>query len=81
MTMKIAGTVEELEVMIEAAAQARRAFVEFINTMAHKCGAMFNLPHLLANALLINPVIGYNATDMPIKQASFPHYTCPTARL
>lgn len=48
--------------------------------MAHKLGARFNLPHGLANALLIVDVIRYNATDIPLKQTAFPQYTYPTAK-
>lgn len=46
----------------------------------HKLGAAFNLPHGLANALLITDVIRYNATDIPLKQTAFPQYTYPTAK-
>ena len=31
--------------------------------MAHKLGAMFHVPHGVANALLIRQVIKYNAVD------------------
>jgi acetaldehyde dehydrogenase/alcohol dehydrogenase len=48
--------------------------------MAHKLGARFNVPHGLANALLIVDVIRYNATDIPLKQTAFPQYTYPTAK-
>ena len=42
--------------------------------MAHKLGSMFNLPHGLANALLITEVIRYNAEDTPSKYVAFPQY-------
>jgi acetaldehyde dehydrogenase/alcohol dehydrogenase len=42
--------------------------------LAHKLGATFNIPHGIANALVINQVIRYNATDKPRKQAIFPQY-------
>ncbi|MGB4046013.1 MAG: iron-containing alcohol dehydrogenase, partial [Halanaerobiales bacterium] len=32
------------------------------------------------NALLINPVIRYNATDIPVKQTAFPQYKYPLAK-
>ena len=56
------------------------AFLGICHSMAHKLGARFNLPHGLANALLIEDVIRYNATDIPLKQTAFPQYTYPTAK-
>ena len=47
--------------------------------MAHKLGAMFHVPHGVANALLIRQVMKYNATDCPKKQATFPQYKYPCA--
>ena len=49
-------------------------------SMAHKLGARLDLPHGLANALLIVEVIRFNATDIPLKQTAFPQYTYPTAK-
>ena len=48
--------------------------------MAHKLGSAFNIPHGIANALLISQVIRYNATDKPTKQAVFPQYRFPHAK-
>ncbi len=48
--------------------------------MAHKLGAMYNIPHGIANALLIRQIIKYNATDKPTKQAVFPQYKFPCAK-
>ena len=56
------------------------AFLGICHSMAHKLGAKFNLAHGLANALLIEPVIKFNATDTPLKQTAFPQYTYPTAK-
>ena len=56
------------------------AFLGVCHSMAHKLGAAHHVPHGLANALLINTVIRYNATDVPFKQTSFPQYTYPTAK-
>ena len=56
------------------------AFLGICHSMAHKLGAAFHLPHGLANALLINTVVRYNATDVPFKQTSFPQYTYPSAK-
>ncbi len=56
------------------------AFLGICNSMAHKLGANFHVPHGLANALLIDHVIRYNATDAPFKQAIFPQYHYPSAK-
>jgi acetaldehyde dehydrogenase/alcohol dehydrogenase len=55
------------------------AFLGICHSMAHKLGAEFHLPHGLANALMINEVIRFNATDAPRKQAIFPQYKYPDA--
>jgi acetaldehyde dehydrogenase/alcohol dehydrogenase len=56
------------------------AFLGLCHSMAHKLGAAFDLPHGLANALLIGHVIRYNAEDAPQKQAAFPQYEYPQAK-
>ena len=48
--------------------------------MAHKLGSEFHLPYGLANALLIENVIRYNANDNPTKQTAFNQYDHPHAR-
>ena len=55
------------------------SFLGICHSMAHKLGAMFHIPHGVANALLIRQVIKYNATDCPKKQATFPQYKYPMA--
>ncbi len=55
------------------------SFLGLCHSMAHKLGAMFHVPHGVANALLIRQVIKYNATDCPKKQATFPQYKYPCA--
>lgn len=55
------------------------AFLGICHSMAHKLGAFHHLPHGIANALLIDEVIRYNATDAPRKQAAFPQYKYPNA--
>ncbi|MCF7929560.1 MAG: bifunctional acetaldehyde-CoA/alcohol dehydrogenase [Spirochaetales bacterium] len=50
------------------------AFLGVCHSMAHKLGAYHHLPHGLANALLINEVIRYNAHEAPTKQGIFPQY-------
>ncbi len=47
------------------------------HSMAHKLGAMYHVPHGLANALLFSYVIRYNATDNPTKQGLLPQYRYP----
>ena len=47
--------------------------------MAHKLGAFHHLPHGMANSLLLNEVIKFNAADAPTKQAAFAQYKYPNA--
>ena len=56
------------------------SFLGLCHSMAHKLGAMFHVPHGVANALLIRQVIKYNLTDCPHKQATFPQYKFPNAK-
>lgn len=56
------------------------AFLGLCHSMAHKLGAMYNIPHGIANALLICQIIRYNATDCPKKQGIFPQYKAPEAK-
>jgi acetaldehyde dehydrogenase / alcohol dehydrogenase len=56
------------------------AFLGVCHSMAHKLGSEFHLPHGLANALLIENVIRYNANDNPTKQTAFSQYDRPQAR-
>ncbi|GHT64963.1 aldehyde-alcohol dehydrogenase [Endomicrobiia bacterium] len=56
------------------------AFLGLCHSIAHKLGAAFNIPHGIANALVINQIIKYNATDCPRKQAIFPQYKFPNAK-
>lgn len=55
------------------------AFLGVCHSTAHKLGAAFHIPHGIANAMMINQVILFNATDNPLKQAAFPQYEYPTA--
>ncbi len=56
------------------------AFLGVCHSMAHKLGAMHHIPHGVANALMINEVIKFNAVDNPRKQAAFPQYKYPNAK-
>jgi acetaldehyde dehydrogenase/alcohol dehydrogenase len=47
--------------------------------MAHKLGAFHHLPHGIANALLINEVIKFNANENPKKMGAFSQYEYPHA--
>lgn len=55
------------------------AFLGICHSMAHKLGAFHHLPHGMANSLLINKVIKFNASDAPTKQAAFAQYKYPNA--
>lgn len=56
------------------------AFLGVCHSMAHKLGAEHHLAHGVANGLLINEVIKFNAVDNPRKQAAFPQYKYPEAK-
>ena len=56
------------------------SFLGLCHSMAHKLGAMYKVPHGVANALLIRQIIKYNASDAPKKQAIFPQYKYPCAK-
>lgn len=56
------------------------AFLGICHSMAHKLGAVFHLPHGVANALLLDEVIRFNATDRPFKMAGFSQYKYPHAK-
>ena len=55
------------------------AFLGVCHSMAHKLGAFHHLPHGVANALLINEVMKFNATDVPTKMGTFSQYQYPHA--
>ncbi|WP_297521482.1 bifunctional acetaldehyde-CoA/alcohol dehydrogenase [uncultured Clostridium sp.] len=56
------------------------AFLGVCHSMAHKLGAEHHVAHGVANAILINQVIKFNAVDNPRKQAAFPQYKYPNAK-
>lgn len=56
------------------------AFLGLCHSMAHKLGAMYNIPHGVANALLLRQIIRFNSSDQPSKQATFPQYKYPCAK-
>ena len=55
------------------------AFLGVCHSMAHKLGAYHHLPHGVANALLIELVMRYNADPAPVKMGTFSQYPYPNA--
>ncbi len=53
------------------------AFLGVCHSMAHKLGAFHHLPHGVANALLIDEVLRFNAAEVPTKMGTFPQYDHP----
>ena len=53
------------------------AFLGICHSMAHKLGAFHHLPHGVANALMIEEVIRFNAAEAPIKMGTFSQYDHP----
>ena len=56
------------------------AFLGVCHSMAHKLGAYHHLPHGIANALLIEHVMRYNADPAPTKMRTFSQYPYPHAK-
>ncbi|MDD6617936.1 MAG: bifunctional acetaldehyde-CoA/alcohol dehydrogenase [Lachnospiraceae bacterium] len=56
------------------------AFLGICHSMAHKLGAYHHLPHGVANALLIELVMRYNADPAPVKMGTFSQYPYPHAK-
>ncbi len=53
------------------------AFLGVCHSMAHKLGAFHHLPHGVANALMIDQVLRFNAAEVPAKMGTFPQYDHP----
>ena len=53
------------------------AFLGICHSMAHKLGAFHHLPHGVANALMIEQVIRFNASETPVKMGTFSQYDHP----
>ena len=53
------------------------AFLGVCHSMAHKLGAFHHLPHGVANALMINEVLRFNAAEVPVKMGTFSQYDHP----
>ncbi len=75
--------VEAREKMANAATIAgmafANAFLGVCHSMAHKLGAFHHLPHGVANALMIEQVIRFNAAEAPTKMGTFSQYDHPHA--
>ena len=56
------------------------AFLGVCHSMAHKLGAFHHIPHGIANALMLELVIAYNAAEVPRKMGTFPQYEYPHTR-
>ncbi len=72
---------EAREKMANAATMAgmafANAFLGICHSMAHKLGAFHHLPHGVANALMIDEVIRFNASETPVKMGTFSQYAYP----
>ena len=53
------------------------AFLGICHSMAHKLGAFYHLPHGVANALMIEEVLRFNANEAPVKMGTFSQYDHP----
>lgn len=73
--------VEAREKMANAATMAgmafANAFLGVCHSMAHKLGAFHHLPHGVANALMIEEVLRFNAAEVPTKMGTFSQYDHP----
>ena len=73
--------IEAREKMANAATMAgmafANAFLGVCHSMAHKLGAFHHLPHGIANALMIEEVLRFNASETPAKMGTFPQYDHP----
>ncbi|HOD93750.1 MAG TPA: bifunctional acetaldehyde-CoA/alcohol dehydrogenase [Clostridia bacterium] len=69
------------EKMADAATMAgmafANAFLGVCHSMAHKLGAFHHLPHGVANALMIEQVLRFNASEKPVKMGTFSQYGHP----
>lgn len=53
------------------------AFLGVCHSMAHKLGAFHHLPHGIANALMLEQVLRFNAAEVPVKMGTFSQYDHP----
>lgn len=73
--------VEAREKMANAATMAgmafANAFLGVCHSMAHKLGAFHHIPHGVANALMLEEVLRFNAAEAPVKMGTFSQYDHP----
>ena len=76
-----AGDPAAWEKMANAATMAgmafANAFLGVCHSMAHKLGAFHHIPHGVANALMLEQVMRFNAAEVPHKMGTFPQYGYP----
>ena len=76
-----AGDPEAREKTANAATMAgmafANAFLGVCHSMAHKLGAYHHIAHGIANALMLEEVIRFNASEVPTKMGTFPQYDHP----
>ena len=53
------------------------AFLGICHSMAHKLGAFHHLPHGVANALMLEEIMRFNASEVPTKMGTFSQYDHP----
>ena len=72
---------EAREKMANAATMAgmafANAFLGVCHSMAHKLGAYHHIAHGIANALMLDYVLRFNASEAPAKMGTFPQYEYP----
>ena len=72
---------EAREKMANAATMAgmafANAFLGVCHSMAHKLGAFYHIPHGVANALMLDEVLLFNASEVPTKMGTFSQYDHP----
>lgn len=69
---------EKMAMAATMAGQAfANAFLGVCHSMAHKLGAFHHLPHGVANALMIDEVLRFNASETPTKMGTFSQYDHP----
>ena len=73
--------VEAREKMANAATMAgmafANAFLGVCHSMAHKLGSFHHIPHGVANALMLEEVLRFNAAEAPVKMGTFSQYDHP----
>ncbi len=76
-----ATDVEAREKMANAATMAgmafANAFLGVCHSMAHKLGAFHHIAHGVANALMLDEVLRFNAAEVPTKMGTFSQYDHP----